>query len=230
MPRHFFPSSVFSNPTILYDRLVLSHFFSNHFFNLQVFNVQNLEHLSYIGIFLGVAFSGYLIPIPEELVLLAGGFLIAQGILNPFLVVGLSVLGALTGDSIVYYLAGHGSRFTQKYHKDVEKTHAGWYLRHLKRRPFITIFFSRFIVGMRALNPLISGLVGIRWRIFATATFLSALIYIPIIIGLGWFFHAQIMTAIIFAQSIREILMALFVMGSAVLISLFITNLLEGKR
>lgn len=215
-----------------------SHFlFFAHFppglfqvFQLHSITIQSLEQLSYAGIFLAVAFSGYLIPIPEELVLLGGGFLAAEGFSNIFLILAVCILGAVAGDTMVYYLAGHGSRFTKKYHERVEKTHAGWYLEHLRSKPFLTIFCSRFIVGMRVLNPLVSGLTGVSWRTFVGATLLSACIYVPIIVSIGWVFHAQIYNVIILAQSIRQILFALLAVGSAVLISLFITNLLESKK
>ncbi len=224
MFHHFFVSTL----PFLYYFSYVRHLV--HIPSLTNFNVQSLAQLSYAGIFLAVAFSGYLIPVPEELVLLAGGFLAAEHILFLPLVALTGIAGAVCGDNLIYYLAGHGTRFTQKYHASVEKTHAGWYVRHMRQAPFRTVFFSRFIIGLRALSPLISGLVEIRWRIFFGASFVSAAIYIPIIIGIGWFFHDQIFELLVLAKSIREIVLALFLVGSAVLIPLFITNLLERKK
>ncbi len=223
-----FHHSFFSQLPFLYYFSYVRHLV--HVAPLTNFSVQSLGQLSYAGIFLAIAFSGYLIPVPEELVLLAGGFLAAEHILFFPLVALVGIAAAVCGDSLMYYLAGHGSRFTQKYHAYVEQTHAGWYLRHLRRVPFRTIFFSRFIIGMRALSPLVSGLVGVRWRTFVSASAASAAIYTPLIIGIGWIFHSQIFELIVLAKSIREILIALFLVGSAVLIPLFITNLLERKK
>jgi membrane protein DedA with SNARE-associated domain len=189
-----------------------------------------VEHLSYIGVFFTVAFSGYAIPIPEELILIFGGYLIAMGISNAFIMLAVSILGAIVGDSFIYYLSGHGSRFTHKYHDRVEKSHAGWYIRHMKNNPFWTIFFSRFIVGVRFLNPLVSGLLKVRWRTFLSATALSAAIYIPIIIFLGYFFSSEIETVVRVAESVRHLLILVLAAGSAVLIFFFITNLLEKWR
>src|SRR2546423_1085303 len=98
-----------------------------------------VENLSYIGIFLAVGFSGYAIPIPEELILILGGYIAAEHIASLPLVIGVSVLGAIFGDMLIFYLSGHGSRFTHKYHKHVEKSHAGWYVRHMKENTFETI-------------------------------------------------------------------------------------------
>jgi membrane-associated protein len=195
-----------------------------------IYGLAYVENLSYIGIFLSVAFSGYAIPIPEEIILILGGFLAAQGISSLPLVIIASVLGAVFGDSVIYYLSGHGSRFTQKYHKRVEKTHLGWYLRHMKENTWLTVFFSRFIVGMRFFNPLVSGLMKVKWKTFVSATSLSALIYIPIIVLVGFYSHHQINMIIHIARSIRHLLFILFTVGTAILIVLFIRNLVQKRR
>jgi membrane protein DedA with SNARE-associated domain len=224
MPGHFF-----SRFASFYDFSYISHLVRLPAFNFS--NLQSLEQLSYAGIFLGVMLSGYVIPVPEELVLLVGGYLAAQHLLFLPFVMLVGLAGALAGDGVLYYLAGHGSHFAKKYHKEAEKTaHAGWYLKRLRRSPFLTIFFSRFILGMRALNPLISGLTGVRWRTFFPASALSAAIYVPFIIGLGWLFNSQISSLIAAAESLRHILLALFIVGTAVLLPVFITNLLENRK
>ncbi len=192
-----------------------------------IYGLSYVQNLSYVGMFFAVAFSGYVIPIPEELILILGGFLAAQGISDPFLLALVSILGAITGDSIIFYLSGHGSRFTKKYHERVEKTHVGWYMRHMRNNTGITIFCSRFIVGMRFLNPLVSGLMKVSWKTFVLATSLSAVIYIPFVIWLGYYFHRQIHLLLHIAHSLREVMLAGIAIGSVVLIILFLRNLIE---
>jgi membrane protein DedA with SNARE-associated domain len=195
-----------------------------------IYNLGYVEHLSYIGLFLAVGLSGYLIPIPEEVILIIGGFIAAQGITDLSTVILISVLGAIFGDTLIYYLSGHGSRFTHKYHKYVEQSHVGWYVRHMRQNPMLTIFYSRFIVGVRFLNPLVAGLMRIPWRKFVVATGLSAVIYIPCIILLGYIFHAQIYFILHIAHSVRIGILSLLAIGSAILILLFFRNLVEKWR
>ncbi len=195
-----------------------------------IYGLAYVQNLSYLGIFLTVAFSGYAIPIPEEIVLILGGFLAAQHISSLPIVILVSIGGAVFGDSVIFYLSGHGSRFTQKYHSRVESTHLGWYLRHMKNNPWRTIFFSRFIVGMRFFNPLVSGLMKVKWPTFVSASAASAIIYIPIIVFAGFYSHQQINTVIKVARSVRHSLFILFTLGSAVLIVLFIRNLIQKKK
>jgi membrane protein DedA with SNARE-associated domain len=186
-----------------------------------------VEHLSYIGLFLAVACSGYVIPIPEEIVLILAGYLAAEGIVHLPIIIIVAVLGAVCGDTLIYYLSGHGSRFTKKYHSRVEKTHVGWYIRHMKKNTAQTIFFSRFIVGMRFLNPLVSGLLRVPTDVFVLATALSASIYIPIIIFLGYYFSNQIEIVLHIAESIRHYIIIGLGIGSIILIVLFFKNLWE---
>ncbi len=195
-----------------------------------IYGLSYVQHLSYIGIFVAVAASGYLIPIPEEIILILGGYLAAEHLSHLPLIMLASVLGAIAGDSVIYYLSGHGSRFTHKYHARVEASHVGWYIRHMRENPMRTIFFSRLIIGMRFLNPLVSGLLRVPWRKFLTATALSACVYIPIVIMLGFIFHTQINFVLHIAYSIRRFVVALIAVGSAALIILFFRDLVEKWR
>jgi membrane protein DedA with SNARE-associated domain len=189
-----------------------------------------VEHLSYIGFFIAVAFSGYAIPLPEEIILILAGYLAAEGIVHLPIIIIVCVLGAICGDSLIFYLSGHGSRFTQKYHSRVEKTHLGWYMRHMKENTAYTVFFSRFIVGMRFFNPLVSGLLGVPADVFVLATALSAVIYIPIIVFLGYYFNQQIDIIVRIAESVRHAIFLLLVAGSAVLIVVLFKNFWEKAR
>ncbi len=202
----------------------------HHHYHTMANALAYAEHLSYLGFFLAVAFSGYAIPIPEEIVLLLAGYLAAQGIISLPVVVLVCIFGAVSGDSLIYYLSGHGSRFTEKYHSKAEKTHVGWYMRHMKKNPGKTVFLSRFLVGMRFLNPLVSGLLKVPADIFVSATALSAAIYIPFIIFLGYHFSNQIDTMIHVAESVRHGIILMLIAGSIVLILLFFKNLWKKPR
>ncbi len=190
-----------------------------------VYGLSYVQNLSYAGFFIAVAISGYLIPLPEEIILLLGGFLVAEGVLNlPFLIV-VCILGAICGDSFIFYLSGHGGRLTRKYHKHVEKSHFGWYMRQMKKNPKRTIFISRFIVGMRFLNPVVSGATRVPWKIFFTYAALSAAIYTPLIILIGYFGSDKIGLLLHVAQSLRHAIILIIAAGTVVLTSLFIHGL-----
>ena len=192
-------------------------------------DISLIEHISYIGLFFSVGFSGYAIPIPEEILLVLGGFLAAQHITSLPIVILVSFLGAVCGDTFIFYLSGHGSRFATKYRSKMHGTLFGWYLRHVEDHPARTIFLSRFIVGMRFFNPLVSGLVKINWKVFVSAAALSAAVYIPLIVLLGYYFSSQIHTIIRVLESVRHyIILGLFGI-SAIFIVLFFKNLIQKE-
>lgn len=192
---------------------------------IQGFNF--ISHLSYVGIFLAVAFSGYVIPIPEEFVLVTAGFIAAQGIINLPIIFLICVVGAVFGDTLVFYLSGHGSRFTKKYHKKVESTHVGWYVRHMKKNTGVTVFLSRFIPGMRLMSTLVAGLLKKPMDVFVIATALSASIYIPLVVLIGYHFNNKIYLILGIVRSVRHSVVLLFAAGALFLLFLFIKNLLE---
>ena len=189
-----------------------------------------VENLSYIGVFFSVAFSGYAIPIPEEVILILGGYIAAMGISSLPITIIVSIVGAMFGDTVIYYLSGHGSRFATKYHDRIEKTKLGWYVRSMRNHPWRTIFLSRFIVGMRFFNPLVSGLMKVKWITFITAAGASAAIYTPIIILIGYYFKNQINQVLHIAHSVHHILLIIFYIGTGILTVLFIRNLIQKKR
>jgi membrane protein DedA with SNARE-associated domain len=193
-------------------------------------SLQYIEHLSYLGTFFSVGLSGYVIPIPEEAILILSGYLAAQGITHLYAVMVVCVLGAIGGDSLIYYLSSHGSAFTEKYVHKIESSQMGWYMRAMRRDTMRTIFLSRFIVGMRFLNPLVSGLMKIPFQRFIVASAASAMIYIPCIIFLGYYFSSQINLVLHIAHSVREIILSALLIGSLLLILFFFRNLVRKTR
>ena len=55
-------------------------------------------HLIYVFLFLLLLLCGLGFPMAEELVLLAGGVLVASGVLHPLLMLLVNLLGVLIGD------------------------------------------------------------------------------------------------------------------------------------
>ncbi len=73
-----------------------------------------MESYSYLSIFIFATLSGYLIPIPEEIVLVLAGYVSAYLSLNPYLVASLVIIGIMLGDNILFLLSRNGNRFIKK--------------------------------------------------------------------------------------------------------------------
>jgi membrane-associated protein len=151
-------------------------------------------HLIYAFLFLLLLLCGLGFPMAEELVLLAGGVLVASGVLNPLLMLLVNLLGVLIGD---VFLFGLGRGVSRRLSRSPRFTH--WFAHKLARgRPFFarygdaTVFLARFIPGLRAPTFLIAGTMQMSlWR-FVSIDTLAGLIFVPALGLLGYVFADQV--------------------------------------
>lgn len=148
--------------------------------------------LSYGGVFILALMSNMIIPVPEELVLLGMGYLTSIGIFKYHLVVVIFILGMLVSDYILYSLAKRGSKLTQKLQDRLERRGILKNKEYLEKHINKIIFFSRFLVYLRFIGPVVSGILGIDRKKFLKYDFLALIIYVNIFLGLGNYFHKQI--------------------------------------
>jgi membrane protein DedA with SNARE-associated domain len=156
---------------------------------------QVLENWGYIGIFVCV-FAGNLgLPVPEESVVLAAGFLAGRAILSLKAVMLVAFLSAVVGDNFGYMLGRTGGR-------QVLLRAAGssswlrW--RYLRFKTFFeahgnkTIFLARFIAGLRFVaGPLAGAMRMPFWRFFGwnvsgAAVWCAIVSYLGFILGDQW--------------------------------------------
>jgi membrane protein DedA with SNARE-associated domain len=130
----------------------------------------------------------------EELVLLAGGVLVASGVLHPFLMLLVNFLGVVIGD---VFLFGLGRGVSSGLSRSPRFT--AWFAQKLEQgQPFFarygntTVFLARFIPGLRAPAFLIAGSMQMPlWR-FVLIDTLASLIFVPALAAVGYFFADQL--------------------------------------
>ena len=165
-----------------------------------VFFITSVEHFSYLAIFFFALFSGYFIPIPEEIILLITGYLAWAHIIHFTPAIFVVIVAFIIGDNILY-------RLTLKHNKHVEKLiHEVLSLKIVARhRPFLekhigaTIFTSRFIPFLRFVGPVFSGYVKANEKTFMLFNTLAIVIYAPFVVWAGYFFNQY------FGQMVLEI-------------------------
>src|SRR3989344_3918397 len=125
-----------------------------------------LEQLSYGGIFLITFFSGYLLPVPEEIVLLSIGYLSSVGSIYLGRAALVSLLAIFASDCALFYLARHHNRYTERLKARLERSRLAksWLVsrEHISR----TIFLLRFALGLRFVGPVLAGSLNTRWLVF----------------------------------------------------------------
>ena len=136
-------------------------------------------HLGYLAVFAGTLLEG-------ETVLILGGLAAQHGYLSFWGVVAVAVVGAFLGDQVFYFIGRrYGSRVLARLPfvaARAPRVHA-----LLKRWDMLAIILVRFVYGMRIAGPIVIGSSGIApWRL-ALFNFIGALIWSPMVAGVGYF-------------------------------------------
>lgn len=184
--------------------------------------VNYLQQFSYVGIFVFTALAGILIPIPEEVVLLLVGYLSGARLVNPYIAAGISIVALLGSDSLLFWLSQRGNRYIEKLRHKLRQNRVYKYEELMKANIGKTIFLLRFIVGLRFIAPVLAGSAKIRWRKFALFDLSALIIYVSLLIFLGYYFHNRVVALITEVEIIRHVisLVSLTIIGW--LISLYI--------
>lgn len=118
------------------------------------------------------------LPIPGETALIVAGGLAAAGHLSLPAVIVVAAIAATTGDMLGYWIGRRGGRklllrdgrFSAHRRAAVEKAD-----RYFDRYGVVTVFFARFVPGVRVVGALAAGATEMRWRSFAIANMLGCL-------------------------------------------------------
>ena len=154
-----------------------------------------LQRHTYGGILAVLLLGSLGLPVPEEMPIVAAGVLSHQGLAHWWLALPICVMGALSGDVILYSI---GRRWG-------DRVRGWWPVRHLltpertqwleqayREHAMKTVVTARHVAGLRAAAFLSAGLARVPFWKFALADALAATVTIPITFGLAYFFSYQI--------------------------------------
>jgi membrane protein DedA with SNARE-associated domain len=158
-----------------------------------------IEHFTYAGLFLVLVLCGLGLPIPEDIALLTGGFLIHRGVTQYPITLAVSFVGVVAGDNSLFFLGRRFGTGVLRYFELV-RPHTQSRIARLKgfmsRHGHMAIFYARFLAGVRALVYLTAGSVGVAPRRFFLYDALGAVISVPLVVSLGYFCGPQIDSAV----------------------------------
>jgi membrane protein DedA with SNARE-associated domain len=132
------------------------------------------------------------IPLPGETMLLFASFLAFQHQeLNLGLIIAVGTAACTLGDNLGYWIGFHGGRPLLHRYQNVfrvsgEKIERGEKL--FERFGPATVFFARFIFGMRVIAGPLAGVLRMHWRRFVLFNFLGAGLWVTVIASIGYFF------------------------------------------
>jgi len=147
------------------------------------------------GITLSLFAGGIGIPVPENALLIAGGYALYQKICIPAPAIFLWYAALIAGDATLYLLMRwlftrpSFSRFMNRWvrpdklerHKRAFSRHAAW-----------TLFLARFTFGIRAVAYVAAGAANYPFRKFLTVDGASVGLQIILFIGIGYYGSGQI--------------------------------------
>ncbi|MDF9408580.1 DedA family protein [Pelotomaculum isophthalicicum JI] len=151
--------------------------------------------MGYWAIAIGMAFESANIPLPSEVILPFGGYLVSTGRLEYFMTVLAGTIGGMVGSAISYYLGVLGGRpFLARYGR-----YFGFSMKHLAvaERWFeqygeATVFFTRLMPIVRTFISLPAGIAKMNFNRFLIYSFLGSLpwslllVYIGLKLGQNW--------------------------------------------
>jgi len=154
-----------------------------------------LTHWGYWAIVVGLLSENAGIPLPGETVLVSASFLAQKGYLSMYYIIPVAIIAACLGDNAGYWIGTRAGktlirwirRLTHLDDVDIAVTRD-----LIQRRGATTIFWSRFIFGLRTVAGLMAGMFGMKWRRFLIFNLLGAAAWVTTIALIGYGFGAAL--------------------------------------
>ena len=132
------------------------------------------------------------IPVPGEATLLFASFLAwsEHTLRLPYIIV-FGIFACTLGDNLGYFIGRRGGRPLLDRYKKVFRI-SDRVLRHGERlfakHGAVTVFFARFVFGLRIIAGPLAGVLGMPWKRFFLFNFLGATTWVSVIATLGYIF------------------------------------------
>lgn len=185
-----------------------------------------LERYGYAAAAVATLAEGVGIPAPGQTLLIAGSLEAAQGRMNFSLLLFITTISAVAGNSIGYAIGHWGGRLAlKKLHVNPQRQQ---FLDDLFcRRGGIVVLFGRFVDGLRQLNGIVAGVLRMPWWSFTVYNAVGAVLWVGVW-GLGtYYFDRRIHVVAGFFHHHRRWLIAL---SAAALLALFYYLLRANRK
>lgn len=179
--------------------------------------------LAYSLVFGVLLACGLGLPLPEDVALITGGYLVHKGQADLGVMLVMGFAGIIAGDTMVFLLGRAGRKARGRARPK------GLLARHLtaeriakveaqfERRGPIMIMIARFLPGVRAATYFVAGGAGMSYWRFVLFDGIAALLSAPFFVLLGAHFGQQIHDVIGWAEEFHRWLIAAVFLGLAIL-------------
>jgi membrane protein DedA with SNARE-associated domain len=153
-----------------------------------------LAKWSYLGLFIVLMAAGLGVPLPEDIPLLAAGWLVHRGQADLFLMMLTGLLGVMVGDSLLFTMGKrYGLHIVE--HRWLRAIAKPWMLEKAREKyanhGAKILFAARFMPGLRSVIFLTAGVCRVPYWKFFIIDGAAALISVPLWVWVGWKFSAR---------------------------------------
>ena len=151
--------------------------------------------IGYFGVLTLLIACGMGVPVPEDIILISGGYIAHAGGQRPYLMMAVGLVGILGGDSVIYWLGRHfGLPFAERsfLRRYLTRDRLEWVREHFRRHGEKMIMGARFLPGVRAVTFFTAGTTRVPYNHFLFFDGLAALVSAPLWVFLGYRFGAQV--------------------------------------
>lgn len=162
---------------------------------MTIWLTEFIENFGYLAILLLIAIENIFPPIPSEVILTLGGFLVTKTNLELIGVIIFATLGSLIGAVILYSLSRNLT--IARLEKLLEtkllrilgfkKSDATKAINWFKEHGTSSVLYARCIPIIRSLISIPAGIARISWTKFLILTTIGSLIWNSVLVGLGYY-------------------------------------------
>jgi membrane protein DedA with SNARE-associated domain len=160
----------------------------------QIFEMlrTHFHHHGYLTVGAALLLENAGVPVPGETILLFASFLAyREHHLHLGWIIGVATIACALGDNLGYLIGYQGGRRLLdrwKHFFRVSQAHIDRGERLFQRFGPVTIFFARFIFGMRVIAGPLAGVLRMPWKEFLLFNFLGAATWVAVISSIGYLF------------------------------------------
>jgi membrane protein DedA with SNARE-associated domain len=149
-----------------------------------------------------IVLSGHFVPWPEDISLIAAGYIVAIGYVKLWPVILIAMTAPVVGDVLLFSLSRVGSRFAPHPDKYKEWRLFKFAQHHMHNNTVLTVVLMRFVTGFRFLSPVVGSYLRVPPKKYFAANAISAAIYGPFFVFIGYHFSGQISSLITILKNI----------------------------
>ena len=190
--------------------------------------IHNIGAFSYFGVFITSILANVVVPVPEEIVIIAIGYVAGTGKINAFIAFPIVLAGLMISDSVMYFLARRGTKILTAFYDRLFAKNLGSQKDLIENHPGKVIFYTRFLMQFRFVGPFIAGQQKMPWKKFVSYELPALLIYVPTLLALGDYFQDRFDFIVSGVGIVRNVILIIIGILALIAVSRFIRDITFG--